>query len=72
MDYNQQPQHSHPVVEEKFKQSDGSIGVRKYIKGKFLGKGGFARCFEFVNAETKQVLAAKIIQKSSLTKSRAK
>ena len=53
MDYNQQAQHTHTIVEEKFKQSDGSIGVRKYIKGKFLGKGGFARCFEFVNAETK-------------------
>ena len=21
--------------------------VRKYIKGKFLGKGGFAKCYEF-------------------------
>ena len=42
------------------------------MKGKFLGKGGFAKCLEFVNAETKFVHAAKIIQKSSLTKSRAK
>jgi len=59
-------------VEEKFKQSDSSIGIRKYLKGKFLGKGGFAKCFEFINAETKYVHAAKIIQKSSLVKSRAK
>ena len=42
------------------------------MKGKFLGKGGFAKCFEFINAETTFVHAAKIIQKSSLTKSRAK
>ena len=66
--------HNQPsqLIEEKFKQSDGSVGIRKYIKGKFLGKGGFAKCFEFVNAETKYLHAAKVIQKSSLVKSRAK
>ena len=42
------------------------------MKGKFLGKGGFAKCYEFVNYETKYVHAAKVIQKSSLIKSRAK
>ena len=42
------------------------------MKGKFLGKGGFAKCYEFVNYETKYVHAAKVIQKSSLVKSRAK
>ena len=60
------------MVEEKFKQSNGEIGIRRYLKGKFLGKGGFAKCFEFINAETTFVHAAKVIQKSSLTKSRAK
>ena len=49
------------IVEEKFKQQSGEIGIRRYLKGKFLGKGGFARCFEFVNAETKFVHASKII-----------
>jgi len=37
-----------------------------------LGKGGFAKCFEITNLENKKILAAKIIQKSSLTKSRAR
>ena len=60
------------IVEEKFKQSDGTYGIRKYFKGKFLGKGGFAKCYEFVNSETKYVHASKVIQKSSLLKSRAK
>ena len=60
-------------MEEKFKQnSSGEIGIRRYIKGKFLGKGGFAKCYEFINADTSFVHAAKVIQKSSLTKSRAK
>ena len=65
-----QPQQT--MVEEKVKQSNGEIGIRRYLKGKFLGKGGFAKCFEFINAETTFVHAAKVIQKSSLTKSRAK
>jgi polo-like kinase 1 len=58
-------------VEEKYKVGN-DYATRRYIKGKFLGKGGFAKCWEFVNAETEYVHAAKIIQKSSLTKSRAK
>jgi hypothetical protein len=49
------------LVEEKFKQQSGEIGIRRYLKGKFLGKGGFAKCFEFINAETKFVHASKII-----------
>ena len=60
------------LVEEKFKLEDGSIGSRYYHKGKFLGKGGFAKCYEFVSEETKTVFACKLIQKASLTKSRAK
>jgi polo-like kinase 1 len=37
-----------------------------------LGKGGFAKCYEIVNPDTKAISAAKIVQKASLTKSRAK
>jgi len=46
--------------------------VRRYIKGKFLGKGGFAKCYEFTSQETGAITAAKVILKASLTKSRAK
>ena len=42
------------------------------MKGRFLGKGGFAKVYELTNTETKKVYAAKIINKSSLTKKRAK
>ena len=51
---------------------NGDITIKKYVRGKFLGKGGFAKCYEFTNTETKRVSAAKIIDKTTLTKSRAK
>ena len=60
------------IVEEKVVKYNGEICIKKYLKGKFLGKGGFARCFEFTNLENKRVSAAKIIAKSTLTKTRAK
>jgi len=37
-----------------------------------LGKGGFAKCYEMVNIDTKVLLAGKVVQKATLTKSRAK
>jgi len=37
-----------------------------------LGKGGFAKCYEFVQCDNKNVLAAKVIEKASLARSRAK
>ena len=60
------------IIEEKISTVSGDTAVRKYSKGKLLGKGGFASCFEFVNLETKKVVAAKVIPKNTLTKSRAK
>ncbi|XP_054712021.1 serine/threonine-protein kinase PLK1-like [Uloborus diversus] len=39
-----------------------------YLKGKFLGKGGFARVHELTDLTTNQVYAGKIIPKSRLTK----
>jgi len=60
------------IVEEKIVKVTGDVQIRKYIKGRLLGKGGFAKCYEFTNMETKKVEAAKVVQKSSLVKSRAK
>ena len=60
------------IVEEKVTKVNGDISVRRYNKGKFLGKGGFARCYEFVALNTRKITAAKIVQKASLTKTRAK
>lgn len=60
------------IIEEKIKdkKGNGDIKIVKYAKGKFLGKGGFAKCYEFTNLENNKVLAAKIIPKASLKKTR--
>jgi len=60
------------IIEERISKVNGDFAVKKYAKGKLLGKGGFAKCFEVTNLENKKVLAAKIITKASLTKSRAR
>jgi len=60
------------IIEERISKVNGDVAVKRYAKGRLLGKGGFAKCFEVTNLESKKVLAAKIIQKSSLTKSRAR
>ena len=60
------------IVEEKVVKFNGDICIKKYLRGRFLGKGGFAKCYEFTNLETKRLSATKVIAKSSLTKSRAK
>ena len=60
------------IVEEKITKVNGEVQIRKYIKGRLLGKGGFAKCYEFINQETEHSSAAKVIPKKSLVKSRAK
>lgn len=39
-----------------------------YKRGSFLGKGGFARCYEFKNTKTNEVFAGKVVSKKALTK----
>lgn len=36
---------------------------KRYQRGRFLGKGGFAKCYEITDLETKSVLAGKIVPK---------
>uniref|UniRef100_A0A8P4KDI7 Serine/threonine-protein kinase PLK n=1 Tax=Dicentrarchus labrax TaxID=13489 RepID=A0A8P4KDI7_DICLA len=42
--------------------------TRRYARGRFLGKGGFAKCYEITDMETKQVFAGKIVPKSLILK----
>ncbi len=63
---------SQTIVEEKIVKVTGDVQIRKYLKGRLLGKGGFAKCFEFTCCDTKKIYAAKVVAKSSLVKSRAK
>ena len=58
------------IIEEKISNPMGGTVIKKYAKGKFLGKGGFAKCYEFTSLEKNRVLAAKIIPKASLKKTR--
>lgn len=37
------------IIEEKLPNVMGNPVIKRYAKGKFLGKGGFARCYEFTN-----------------------
>jgi len=44
------------------------VHVVSYKRGKLLGVGGFAKCYEITNLETKEILATKIIKKNLLQK----
>jgi polo-like kinase 1 len=63
---------SNQIIEEKITKLSGEPAIRRYRKGKFLGKGGFARVYELQNLDSDRMYAAKIITKASLTKSRTK
>ena len=68
----QEPDPNAAVVEEKIIKVTGDVQIRKYYKGRLLGKGGFAKCYEFTCSENKKIFAAKVVAKSGLVKSRAK
>ncbi|KAL2086438.1 hypothetical protein ACEWY4_017497 [Coilia grayii] len=42
--------------------------MKKYTRGRFLGKGGFAKCFEITDVATKEVFAGKVVPKALLLK----
>lgn len=63
---------SSTMIHEKIKGKNGETTTRKWIKGGFLGKGGFAKVYELTDAESRKVYASKIIPKESLLKKRAK
>ena len=59
-------------IEEKINDPHSEQHVRKYKKGKLLGRGGFARCYEFICQDNNRVFAAKVINKQNLTNERQK
>lgn len=46
--------------------------IATYIRGKLLGKGGFAKCHEMTDAKTQRLYAGKIIAKATVSKLRAR
>ena len=59
-------------IEERIPKPGGGETVKKYLKGKLLGKGGFAKCYELKCLNNKKTYAVKIIDKASMTKSSTK
>eukprot|EP00826_Nyctotherus_ovalis_P048705 TRINITY_DN5763_c0_g1_i16.p1 TRINITY_DN5763_c0_g1~~TRINITY_DN5763_c0_g1_i16.p1 ORF type:complete len:662 (+),score=216.02 TRINITY_DN5763_c0_g1_i16:76-2061(+) len=59
------------ILEKKIGES-GEVLVKEYQKEKFLGKGGFARCYEIKEIDTGKIFAAKIIEKSTLNKEKSR
>lgn len=42
--------------------------MKRYTRGRFLGKGGFAKCYEITDIDTKEVFAGKVVPKALLMK----
>ncbi|MCQ2819403.1 MAG: protein kinase [archaeon] len=59
-------------IQEIIHKKNGSEYIKRYVKGKFLGKGGFAKCYELKNVDNKKVFAGKIISKANLERPSAK
>ena len=50
----------------------GSDKIIKYERGKFLGKGGFAKCYEMKRVDTGKIFAAKVFDKKGLSNGRSR
>ena len=59
-------------IEEKIKDINSKEKIRKYTKGKLLGRGGFAHCYEFTCQDNNKIFAAKVINKENLSQPRQK
>jgi serine/threonine protein kinase len=57
-------------IEERLEKNTDK--VRKYERGKFLGKGGFAKCYEMKCLDTGRIFAAKMFEKRALNNARSK
>ena len=60
------------TVEEKIKGQNNQTQTRQYIRGRLLGKGGFAKCYELICKDNNKIFAAKMIQRSNLKSERQK
>ena len=52
------------IIEETKLIENKLIKIDEYYKGKLLGKGGFAKCYEFESKEDGKIYAGKIISKN--------
>mmetsp|Transcript_59123 Transcript_59123/g.125642 ORF Transcript_59123/g.125642 Transcript_59123/m.125642 type:complete len:907 (+) Transcript_59123:304-3024(+) len=60
------------IVEHRKRPCGDGHTVHKYLRGKLLGKGGFAKVYKVTSLDTNKEYAVKIVPKANLVKSRAR
>ena len=60
------------IIEGHGINSEGKNITKRYNKGRFLGKGAFANCYEVTDLESNKTYAAKVISKESFNKFQVK
>jgi hypothetical protein len=61
------------VIEEKRRRTNGEgFTLHRYLRGRLLGKGGFAKVYLCTALDTNKAYAVKVVPKANLVKSRAR
>ena len=60
------------IVEHRKRPNGDGYTVHQYLRGKLLGKGGFAKVYQVTSLDTNKIYAAKIVPKANLVKNRAR
>lgn len=60
------------IIEHRKRPNGDGYTVHKYMRGKLLGKGGFAKVYQVTSLDTNKIYAAKIVPKANLVKNRAR
>jgi len=61
------------IIEEKRRKASGDgYTVHRYLRGRMLGKGGFAKVYLCTALDTSKTYAVKIVPKANLVKARAR
>jgi polo-like kinase 1 len=60
------------IIEERITKVNGDFHIKRHARGKFLGKGGFAKVYIFTNLETNKTMAGKVMPKANLNRSRSR
>ena len=60
------------IIEERITKVNGDFHIKRHARGKFLGKGGFAKVYIFTNLETNKGVAGKVMPKANLNRSRSR
>lgn len=60
------------IIEHRKRPCGDGHTVHKYLRGKLLGKGGFAKVYKVTSLDTNKEYAVKIVPKANLVKTRAR